>query len=204
MGLFTSLFSRGAGQSQRRDGRRGSAAEAGDSASPESRTHLRRELVHVVLRETMRSHGVPSDWLTAMVLPLPGQATRRGVHVLLVVRQGHEQMLAYMPAFQRSFFTGLRQFDSRASEWLAGLSWQFEGMPDHVGAATLPPLTVAAAAVVPAAADQTQAASVATSAEHDEDLQEDLRALFAIRDEAMQTPDSSSPESDFQPTQPLR
>ena len=200
MGLFNSLFSREAGRSPQRGGRGPGAPEDGDSQSPEGRAQLRRELVHVVVRETMRSHGVPSDWLTALVLPLPAQGSRRGVHVVLVVRQGHEQMLGYVPAFQRSFFTGLRQFDARVSEWMAGLSWQFDGMPDHVGTAALPPL----AAVASAAASQTQAAPAASSLEDDDGLQEDLRALFAIRDGAMQEPDSSPPESDFQPTQPLR
>lgn len=197
MGLFKTLFRRG---SRGPGGRTSDAGDSDLSETREGRDHLRRELVHVVVRDTMRIRGIPSDWLTAMVLPLPGGAAGRGLHVLLVVRQGHEQMLAYVPAFQRSFFTALRQFDPRALEWLVGLSWQFDGMSEDVGAAALPPR--ADQALAPTA---TAAGAGVDSVDEDElSVQEDLRALFAIRDEALLSPDSAPPESDFQPTQPLQ
>jgi hypothetical protein len=199
MGLFNSIFRRPAGPAGGRNDRGADTSDdEGDSELPENRAALRREAVQAVLRETMRAHGVPSDWLTVTLLPQPG-GTGRAVHIVVVVRQAHEQMLAYVPAFQRSFLTGLGVSGSRAPHGVIGLSWQFEGMSDRVGATSLPPLA-AAAMGAPLVAE---AARHSPEAQADDELQEDLRALFAIRDEALQAPDSAPPESEFQPTQPL-
>ena len=39
-----------------------------DSDQPGSRSGPRRELVRVVLRDTMRKHGIPSDWIECRLL----------------------------------------------------------------------------------------------------------------------------------------
>ncbi len=147
-----------------------------------SGTAPRRELVHVVLRDTMRRHGIPSDWIDCRVLPVGSRSKAAGMHVTFIVRGGHDRMLAFVPAFQTSFWGAMQDFEPRVRDWLLSLSWQFEGIGSP--GATMP--DPASRAAVPGSAD--------------DDLQQDLKALFAIRDAALRTEAEAMP--DFQPTQP--
>ena len=74
----------------------------GDEDKP-TREASRREMVHVVLRDTMGKHGIPSDWIEGRVLPMASSAGVAGVHVQLVVRKGEERLLAYVHPFLDSF-----------------------------------------------------------------------------------------------------
>jgi len=166
-----------------------------------SRLSPHRELVHVILRDTMRKHGVPSDWIECRVLS--AMSTRRtGAHVHFVVRKGHDQLLNYVFAFQDSFRHELARFDPKSSEWLLSVCWQFDdynsatkaAMPDPsvwdmpvvplIPSVTdappaPPPVSVASPAVI---------ASAAPLEPPEDDVQQDLRALFAIRDAALKAP----------------
>jgi len=188
MGLFNRIF--GDGGAARRESRYSDTQDSEVARPGASRTGQRRELVHVVLRDTMRAHGIPADWMDATVLKV-GQGARAGLHVQLLVLREHQQLLAYVPAFQESFIAGLRNFDARALEWIKSLSWVFEGT---AASASLPrPDLKVASAVPPAAASS-----------DDADLQQDLKALFAIRDQALQDTSDDEDPRDFQPTQPMR
>ena len=166
----------------------------GDEDKP-TREASRREMVHVVLRDTMGKHGIPSDWIEGRVLPMASSAGVAGVHVQLVVRKGEERLLAYVHPFQDSFRLELERIDPRAPEWLLGLAWEFVGRSP--GGASMPD---------PAAWVNTNAESGAvptarrTTTEHDE-LNRDLEALFAIRDAALKSPDLPQPP-DFEQTLP--
>src|SRR6478735_2054768 len=92
-----------------------------------SRNAPRRELIQVVLRDTMRKHGIPSDWLECRILSTISRSGRAGLHVNFVVRQAHEQLLGYVFAFQDSFLSELARFEPRARDWLVGVGWEFEG-----------------------------------------------------------------------------
>src|SRR5687768_17562883 len=100
-----------------------------------SRNAPRRELVQVVLRDTMRKHGIPSDWVECRILSTIGRNGRTGLHVNFVVRRAHDQLLGYVFAFQDSFDRELARFDPRARDWLLSLGWEFQDfkvdeMPD--------------------------------------------------------------------------
>ena len=61
---------------------------AGEDAA--SRNAPRRELVQVLLRDTMRKHGIPSDWIECRILSTVSRSGRPGMHVTFVVRQAHD------------------------------------------------------------------------------------------------------------------
>jgi hypothetical protein len=171
-----------------------------DEAEEANRSTVRKELVQVTLRETMRRHAVPSDWLEVRMLPVASRRNRTGMHVQLVVKQGEGSLLTYIPAFQSSLMAEIEKFDPRAWEWLLSISWEFASITSRSGGdlpttGDWPPGRNATAAAA------TAAASAAATAVADEEVMEDLQALFAIRDAALK-PQSPEPQTDFEATRP--
>jgi hypothetical protein len=160
-----------------------------------SRNAPRRELVQVVLRDTMRKHGIPSDWVECRILSTINRSGRPGLHVNFVVKKAHDKLLAYVFAFQDSFEREIARFDPRARDWLMSLGWEFQGF----NAADMPdPHTWMHSGVVPLQAPLVQpdwrgpssgfghtVPPDEDSRPADEDVQRDIQALFAIRDAAM-------------------
>lgn len=213
-----------------------------------SRNAPRRELVHVVLRDSMRRHGIPSAWIECRILSVVTRSQRAGMHVQFIVRDGVDRLLTYVPAFQTSFLEEIARFDPRMDDWLFSLSWQFvhfspkaaSSMPDPaVWAATTAGSPLQAQAPIPSAVTPEPAGPVAAKpaavavptkvrgsprsaspvagavaapgqaavgADRDEEVMEDLLALYAIRDAAMRQgrPGESGPagERDFESTHP--
>lgn len=163
-----------------------------DDSQPSSRGSSRREVVHIVLRETMRQHGIPSDWIEGRTLSMVSSHKATGTYVTLVVRDGFDRLLPYVPAFQASFRKALERFDPRVGEWLRGLAWQFEAEEVPPGA-----MPAAHSWLSPAAGLEVKEFSSASDA----DLQSDLQALFAIRDAALSEAKASPANADFQQTQ---
>lgn len=195
----------------------------------------RRELVQVVLRETMREHGIPSDWIESRVLSVVGSASSSGAHITFIVRRGEDRLLTYVHAFEKGFARKLRQFEPRAMDWVLSLSWQFSG-DEPAGEAEMPqsqtwapdaaqelvrPVPAAApqrepkgeGRASPASATREAPAASHSPAPEDEELQEDLQALFAIRDAALKSdpgpaevslPPRGTPPSRPRPPEPGR
>ncbi|HSV36573.1 MAG TPA: hypothetical protein VLI46_13505 [Ramlibacter sp.] len=92
-----------------------------------SRNAPRRELVQVVLRDTMRKHGIPTDWIDCRILSVMTRQHKSGVHVQFLVRKGDDQLLNYVHAFQESFWKEMGRFDPQVSDWLFSVAWQFYG-----------------------------------------------------------------------------
>lgn len=189
MGLMKKIFG---GASA---GAAGVPAEASQFQDSESDTNVdqakarnapRRELVQVVLRETMRKHGVPSDWVDCRILSVMTRQHKAGMHVQFLVRKGDEQLLNYVHAFQESFWEEVLKFEPQAHEWLFSVAWQFYGkavrgfapMPGPGGWSDEPG---ARAPAPDAAGTQSHHADA-------EDLASDLQALYAIRDAALAQP----------------
>lgn len=210
-----------------------------------SRNAPRRELVQVVLRDSMRRHGIPSAWIDCRILSVVTRTQRTGMHLQLIVRDGIDRLLTYVPAFQTSFMEEITRFDPRVDDWLFSISWQFNNlnsrvaslMPDPaVWAATTAAAPLQALAPAPTPALQPKAvhpaaptaaskpapiaqpvarspvpASASTAAQaaasaRDEEVLEDLQALYAIRDAVLRQgrPGAAGPagEQDFQSTDP--
>lgn len=192
MGLLRRLF--GDGERERAGGPLSTQFHESETTSNEeetSRNAPRRELIQVIMRDTMRKHGIPSDWIECRVLSAVSRSGRAGLHVNFVVRQAHEQLLGYVFAFQASFESELARFESRARDWLLGIGWEFEG--HNLSAAMPDPATWKAAA---------PAHELSKS---DEGIERDLEALFAIRDAAIADTARKTAQdaaADFAPTQP--
>lgn len=140
-------------------------------ATPENAP--RRELVQVVLRDTMRKHGIPSDWMDCRILSVSAPKGQTGMHVQFIVRQGDDRLMPFVHAFQDTFWQELEKFETNPRNWLLSVAWQFDGLGTGVpalaaaegwGDDTLPP-------------DQDPA-----------ELASDLQALYAIRDAALSEP----------------
>ncbi|MBA2961346.1 MULTISPECIES: hypothetical protein [Ramlibacter] len=158
------------------------------------REAARRELVQLTLRDTMRRHAVPSDWIECRMLPVVNSKRRSGLHVQFVVKQGQASLLTYIPSFQSSLMAEIEKFDPRAWDWLLSISWQFAGITAKSGGA-LPE----GGAWHKEGAQGTAPAALAGTAGVDDDVAEDLQALFAIRDAAMKEAPSGP---DFEATRP--
>lgn len=173
-------------------------SDSGTEDDEAARLNVRRELVQVTLRETMRRHAVPSDWLDLRMLPVVNRKGKHGMHVQLVVRQGQGSLLAYIPSFQSSFMAEIEKFEPRAWDWLLSISWQFTGITStHAGEE--PRVVTTPTPLAPAAQPQPAAAPV------DDDVQQDLQALqalFAKGDAALLQSKDAPP--DFEPTRPGR
>ncbi|MCY7319075.1 MAG: hypothetical protein LH617_10190 [Ramlibacter sp.] len=125
MQLINKLLGRSASGGHREE----SQFQDSDSSDASSRNSPRRELVQVVLRDSMRRHGIPSAWIECRILSVASRSTMsHGMHVQLIVRDGADRLLAYVPAFQNSFMDEISRFDPRVGDWLFSLSWQFRNL----------------------------------------------------------------------------
>ena len=161
-------------------------------SEPGSRTASRRELVHVVLRDTMRKHGIPSDWIECRVLSVASENRVSGVHVQFIVRNGEDRLIKYVHAFQNSFRAELAKYDPRA-DWLLSVSWQFEGSSGHHELDT--------ASAWASTDGGPGAPEPSDEPVEDDDVMQDVKALLAIRDAAM-SPSPANPPADFASTRP--
>lgn len=160
--------------------------ESDTTAEPEgSRNAPRRELVHVILRDTMRKHGIPSAWIDCKVLSVMTRNQTPGLHAQFVVLDGEDRLMDYIHAFQDSFWEEIERFDPQVRQWLLSVSWQFEGRSTH-GFASIPGPGSWTEDV------PTQPPEVSPEELQAQELESDLKALYAIRDAAM-APDPTAP-----------
>ncbi len=85
----------------------------------------RRELIRVVLRDTLKLHGVPAEWITAELLNTTSREGKPGMHVRLVLLHWEPRLLVHCVALQNSLQARLEMFDPLAGNWYSGLSWRF-------------------------------------------------------------------------------
>lgn len=185
MGLIKKIFG---GEAAGADSRPNSAHSSSQFAESQSATSLdktksrnapRRDLVKVVLRETMRKHGIPSDWIDCRSLSVLTKSHKSGMHVQFLVRKADEDLLPYIHAFQESFWEGLLRLDPAARDWLFSVGWEFYGKAVR-GFAGMPMPVIAP---VGEDAHDTQAPDEGGDTqppEMDEDLATDLQALQAV------------------------
>ena len=183
MGLLKKLLGGASGgrRSSRPTSQFHESEDTAHGATPENAP--RRELVQVVLRDTMRKHGIPSDWMDCRILSVATQKRQAGMHVQFIVRQGDDKLLPFVHAFQDTFWKELEKFETRPRDWLFSVAWQFDGPGGGARANdTQPP------------AHDTQPPESDT-----EELASDLQALYAIRDAALSEP---TPLTDLQQVKP--
>ena len=87
---------------------------------------LRRQLVHVLLRDVLRRHGIPAPLVECQLLVVSSRSRGPGMYVRLVLKQWDERLVRYAFAFQKALKADILRFEPQANEWLNGVSWQFE------------------------------------------------------------------------------
>jgi hypothetical protein len=92
--------------------------------STQQRNNLRRELIRVVLKDTLRLHGIPFDWLACEVIIAQG-LNEEELRIQLVVLKWKEQLLRYAPALQQQLLLGLDRFDPSVDHSKYIISWRF-------------------------------------------------------------------------------
>ncbi len=94
-------------------------------ATTRQHTDIQRELVRVVLKDTLRMHGVPGAWLGCEVTALSGRARGEDILVRLVLLTWNETLLKYLPVLQQQLIVGLDRFEPSIDHSKYVVSWQF-------------------------------------------------------------------------------
>lgn len=174
----------------------------------------RREMLRLVLRDTLNRHGIPATWIGAEVLNVTSRQREPGLHWRLVIRHWDPRLLPHLVAFQQSLIKRVTAFDPMASGWLMGMSWQFQiddesvcpEMP-HAGFWTAEPPKAEAAAVVPGPSGDVIAGPVLIGNKDPQSAEAsaraDLEKLFAIRDAHLREHAEAGDRPAFDATQPL-
>ncbi len=189
----------------------------------------RRQLVQVLMRDVMRRHGIPSQWIEGQLLIVASRSKGQGLFVRLVVRHWDQRLINHLYAFQQTLMTDITRFEPKATEWLHGMSWQLEvadtcpfpALPDKLfwadadkpklsslPAGRVAPADASARSSIPAtppapAAHATPASVPEVKSQEDTDTLKDLERLFMIRDQEInRDSDSGMPRPDFEATQP--
>jgi hypothetical protein len=184
----------------------------------------RKELLRIVLRETLTRNGIPLPWVGADALAATSSGRAAGVHIRLLIKHWDPRLALHGVAFQQDFEKRLLTLDPLAPTWLMGISWQYT-LPNN---SVCPPLphpdawldapdepAVALAALVAArpatggSADVIAGpvriaetiAPIATRkpGEVSADARADLERLLAVRDADMQ---GHAGSGNFAPTEP--
>lgn len=95
------------------------------AASPEAQHARRKDLLKTVLRETLVHNGIPLQWIAADMLRTTNGRREQGLHMRLLVRHWHPQLLLCGVALEQNFHRRLLAVDPEAEHWLMGVSWQY-------------------------------------------------------------------------------
>lgn len=109
-------------------------------AAETDRGGAHREIVAMALRDVLRKFGIPVTWITANPQSSTTAKRGRGVHLHLMVRDWHPQLLVFLVAVERQVRARILRLDPFSAEWLTGISWKF----DLVDESSCPALPAAA------------------------------------------------------------
>jgi hypothetical protein len=158
--------------------------------SPQSVNSTRKDVLRLVLRETLTRNGIPQPWIAADMLRTTSSKRQEGLHVRFLVRHWQPRLLDHGPAFEQEFTQRLLNLDPQAREWLTGFSWQFA--LDELG--ECPPLPHPASWTAPASAPQASEHGAPLTKPADiiegpvviprstDEVRADLEQLLALRD----------------------
>ncbi|MBW8720392.1 MAG: hypothetical protein JF626_00295 [Polaromonas sp.] len=154
-----------------------------------SANSLRRQLIQVLLKDSMRRHGIPMHWLDCQMLLVSSRSRGEGMYLRIVMKHWDLRMLTYALAFEKSLVMDITRFEPHARDWLYGISWQFD-VGDSCPYRHLPDRHL------------WESHSIKTSAPGD--VKQDLARMFAIRDAdmLMRGADAAYPAGNYDKTQP--
>lgn len=167
---------------------------------------VRRDLLKLVLRETLTRVGIPQHWLAADLLRTTNVRREHGVHVRFLVRHWEPRLLVHGVALEQEFMQRLLVLDPLARDWMMGFSWQF-AMADSSNCPPLPhpgAWTAVPAEPEPAAAPETKPGDIIAGPvvipQPVDEVRADLERLLALRDEDLKRHGRDGDQ--FAPTRP--
>ncbi len=93
--------------------------------STREKSDIQRELIQVVLKDTLRRLGIPFDWLACEVIIIPHGIGIDELHIQLSLMRWQETFLRYGPALERQLLRGLDRFDPSVDHSKYVISWRF-------------------------------------------------------------------------------
>jgi hypothetical protein len=88
-------------------------------------TDVQRELVRVVLKDTLRKSGIPAGWIGCEVTGISHRNMDDELFVHLIVMHGNEALLQHVPALQQELMQGLDRFEPNVDHSNYVVSWLF-------------------------------------------------------------------------------
>ena len=209
MGLLQALFGKKPAARKAAAARSTKPQFANSTQSSAGSTHsVRKDLLRLVLRETLQRNGIPSAWISADLLRTTTARREDGIHVRFLLRRWEPKLMLHGVAFEKEYFQRLLLLDPLAVNWLMGFSWQFvladtTGCPEmpHAGSWTAAPSLTAQPrpAVAPEHSGDVIAGPVFIPTPQDE-VRNDLEKLFALRDDDLTRHDAQ--RDVYAPTRP--
>lgn len=150
---------------------------------------LRRQLIQVLLKDSVRRHGIPMHWLDCQMLLVSSRSRGEGMYLRIIMKHWDLRMLTYAVAFEKSLMTDITRFEPHASDWLYGISWQMD-VGDSCPYPDLPNRHLWEKHPIKADAGS--------------EVKQDLARMFAIRDADMlvRGADAAYPIGNYDKTQP--
>lgn len=211
MGIIDMLLGRKPAPTRTRDSRPGPSTQFDSQHTQGGGSQsVRKDLLKLVMRETLTRNGIPPTWLAVEMLRTTTAKKEPGLHVRFQLRHWDPRLLVYGVALENEFTQRLLLLDPLARNWLMGFSWQFT-LADRGTCPALPqPGTWSTPAEPSAPAPlATQPAPIASAdviqgpsfeARPLEDVRADLERLLALRDEDLRK--HGGPAQAFAPTRP--
>ncbi len=95
------------------------------AANSRLHSNVQRELVRVVLKDTLRVHGIPAGWIGCEVTVSPDKSGGEELFVQLIIMKWNEALLRFAPALQQQLMLGLDRFDPAVDHSGYVVCWRF-------------------------------------------------------------------------------
>jgi hypothetical protein len=171
----------------------------------------RKEMLRVVMRDTLKRHGIPADWIAGETLAAMSRNREPGLYWRITVKHWDERLPPHLVALQNALVGRVQMFDPMAEQWLLGIMWQLAPADEslcpalpHPGSWTAAPREAAAALVAkPAAAEGDVIAGPVSIDPTPADVKADLERLMSALDAQYQAADHGDRPS-YAATEPAR
>lgn len=169
----------------------------------------RHKLILVLLRDVLNRHGIPQQWIELQMLVVRNARRGFSLHIRLALKHWDARLLMYAQAFQNELLADIERFEPNASEWLHGITWQFEmtascpytTVPDKAFWQESTHSEVSAAPVLRNTEAGGAAPQLATTPENS--TMEDLNQLFFIRDREISSSPDKAKQPEYEKTWPM-
>jgi hypothetical protein len=117
-------------QIKKSDGNNTALAPVAGTTQDQQFTATRRELIRIVLRDTLHKHGIPAAWIGCETVMATRNANRPAYLTHLVVKKWNEHLIRFAPALQQQLSLGLSRFDSAIDPSTYIFYWKFPAEHD--------------------------------------------------------------------------